>query len=221
MTEPNPDIARFNMIEQQVRPWDVLDQRVLDVLREVPREDFVPEDKRALAFMDLAIPIGHGEAMFPPKLEGRLLQALALRPGDRVLEVGTGSGFLTACLARLAGQVLSVDIHEDFTERAGQRLTDHGIDNVTLETGDAAWGWRHGELEFDAIAVTGAVAEYDTRFEEQLTVGGRLFIIVGRAPVMEAMLVTRTGPEAFDRTGLFETSVKHLLGREPRPGFVL
>ncbi len=221
MTDPNLETARFHMIEQQVRPWEVLDPRVLDVMARVPREDFVPAERRALAFMDLAIPIGHGEAMFPPRLEGRLLQALALRPGDRVLEIGTGSGFVTACLARLAGHVLSVDLHEDFTDAAARRLAAHDIRNVTLETGDAAWGWHRGEQEFDAIAVTGAVATYDPCFEEQLAVGGRLFLIVGRAPAMEAMLVTRTGPEAFDRVTLFETEVKYLLGREPRPGFVL
>ncbi len=156
MTAFNFEQARFNMIEQQIRPWDVLDQRALDTLARIPREDFVPERYRNLAFGDVAIPLGHGEFMLKPNVEGRILQALALQSTDHVLEVGTGSGYLTACLARMTASVVSVDMIPDFTENARRKLKAHGLSNVVLHTGDASRGW--GEQRYPAIAVTGSVA---------------------------------------------------------------
>ena len=214
----NIDTARNNMIEQQIRPWDVLDMRVLDVLRDTPREAFVPEDKLDLAFMDIEIPIGHGETMLTPRVEGRLLQSLDLQPSDSVLEIGTGTGYLTACLARLAGAAFSVDIHEDFTQRAKSNLAAQGIDNVTLWTGDAAFGWDKSPSVYDAVVVSGSLPAYDDCFEKLLKPGGRLFIVIGEPPVMEALLITRVD-DAFSRVSLFETSLKPLQGREPKPAF--
>jgi len=202
--------ARYNMIEQQIRPWDVLDQRVLDVIAATPREAFVPERYRTtLAFSDFSIPLEHGQYMMPPKLEGRLLQALALRPTDRVLEIGTGSGFVTACLARLGASVQSYDIRPEFTERARARLELQGVRNATLATADLSR--LPADLgRFEAIAVTGALPALEPSFQEHLAVSGRLFVVVGRAPVMEALLITRVGEDAFTRESLFETELTYL-----------
>jgi protein-L-isoaspartate(D-aspartate) O-methyltransferase len=173
----NFDQARFAMIEQQVRPWDVLDPRVLEALMAVHREDFVAQAHRQLAFADLPLPLAHGEVMMKPVVEGRMLQALALEPGEEVLEIGTGSGFITACLARLARAVTSIELHADFSESARQRLAAAGINNVRLETADAMH-WQPGR-QFDAIAVTAAVASIPSLFTDWLKPGGRLFIIRG------------------------------------------
>ncbi len=213
MTAFNFEQARHNMIEQQIRPWEVLDQRVLDVLARVPREDFVPERYRKLAFSDLAIPLGHGEFMLKPNVEGRILQALAVRANDRVLEVGTGSGYLTACLARLAASVVSVDIVPDFTESARVKLKAHGLGQVALHTGDASGGW--GEHRYDAIAVTGSVAAVADHWRQSLSLGGRLFIVVGQPPVMEALLITRLGEREWLRESLFETELPPLRNAAP------
>jgi len=210
--------ARFAMVEQQVRPWDVLDPRVLEILMTVPREDYVPARHRKLAFADLALPLEHGESMMKPVVEGRMLQALALQPEDQVLEIGTGSGFITACLARLSHEVTSLDIHADFTERARARLQADGYVNVRLETADAL-SWQPGR-QFDAIAVTAAVAETPERFVEWLRPGGRLFVVHGLSPVQEALLLTREG-EGLLRESLFETDIPYLRGAEPAPRFVL
>jgi protein-L-isoaspartate(D-aspartate) O-methyltransferase len=214
MNAMNIELARFNMIEQQIRPWDVLDDRVLHVIADTPREDFVPERYRALAFSDLSVPLDHGEVMLPPKLEGKLLQSLGLLVTDSVLEIGTGSGYLTACLGRLAGQVHSVDIHEDFVEQAGAKLERHGIANVTLEAADAARGWSKGS--FDAIAVTGSLPLLHEGFHTALNPGGRLFVIVGRPPIMQALLITRVGEQEWNQESLFETSVPALINA-PQP----
>ena len=220
MTETNLEQARYNMIEQQIRPWEVLDQRVLDVLAEVPREDFVPERYQRLAFADVRIPLGHGEVMMNPNMEGRLLQALALKPSDSVLEIGTGSGYLTACLARLGRQVSSIDIYPDFTECAQQTLNRHGIVNVRLKTGDAAQGWPGADGQcFDAIAITGALPNVAACWRELLTVGGRLFVIAGAAPVMEALLITRTSEQDWLTESLFETELPYLVNSVPAPEF--
>ena len=203
------DRARFNMVEQQIRPWEVLDSKVLDLLHRIKREDFVPEAHRALAFADLEIPIGHGEKMLPPKIEARMLQELAVQPDDRVLEVGTGSGYTTALLASQSAHVYSVDIVGEFTHKAGERLEQLRIRNVTLETGDAARGWdKHGP--YDVIAITGSVPVLDPRFLQQLKPGGRLFVIVGEAPVMEARLITCGGAGAYGTASLFETCIAPL-----------
>ncbi|HHB12525.1 MAG TPA: protein-L-isoaspartate O-methyltransferase [Chromatiales bacterium] len=218
MMEFDVDRARFNMIEQQIRPWEVLDQRVLDTIAAVPRERFVPERYRHLAFADLEIPLGHDQFMMAPKVEARMLQSLEIRDDDLILEIGTGSGYVTACLARLGRSVDSVDIFADFTESARAKLEAEGIRNVMLETGDAAHGWNQGQ-EYDVIAVTGSLPEYVTDFERQLAVGGRLFVVVGEPPVMEAMLVRRVREEEFHRTPVFETCLRPLLHVSRRPRF--
>ncbi len=218
MNALNLEEARFNMIEQQVRPWDVLDDQVLETLSCTPREDFVPESCRALAFSDISIPLPHDQVMMPPRLEGRLLQSLLLKPTDQVLEIGTGSGYLTACLARLAGSVHSVDIFEDFIEAAGRKLEAHDIRNVTFQQADAARG-LDTEQRFDAIAVTGALPMLHHGFHELLNPGGRLFVIVGRPPVREALLITRTGEQEWNRESLFETSIPPLINAPKPEGF--
>ncbi|MGD8925794.1 MAG: protein-L-isoaspartate O-methyltransferase [Thioalkalispiraceae bacterium] len=205
----NTELARANMIEQQIRPWEVLDDKVLHLIADVPREEFVPAGLHNLAFADMNIPLGHGEVMMSPKIEARMLQALAIQPTDTVLEIGTGSGYVTALLAKLARHVYSVDIHEDFVNQVKTRLHDDGILNVTLEIGDAAQGWpQHGP--YDVIAVTGSLPLLPRDIQESLAVGGRLFVIVGDSPVMEARLITRTGPASFESQDLFETDLPPL-----------
>lgn len=208
--------ARFNMVEQQIRPWDVLDQRVLDLLLHVRREDYVPEPYLALAFADLEIPLGHGETMLQPKLEARMLQELALKETDRVLEVGTGSGYMTALLASLGGHVYSVEIIPEFSAAAAGRLKAHGIENVTLEVGDAARGWdKHGP--YDVILLTGSVPVLPEAFRKSLKPGGRLLAVVGEPPVMEAQLVTCVSSGIYNTIGLFETCIAPLRNAQ-RPG---
>ena len=213
----NTDFARQQMVQQQVRAWDVLDADILDVLAAVPREQFVPAGFEALAFADTEIPIGHGELMMTPTVEGRLLQALSLGPSDTVLEVGTGRGFLTACLARLSGTVFSIDIYDDFLRAAEGNLADAGITNVELGTMNATQ--ELPQQSFDAIAVTGSIQTFDPRFVQALNQGGRMFVIVGDAPVMEARLVTRTGEKDWESEALFETEVAPLIGGADAPGF--
>lgn len=209
MSDVNLQQARHNMIVQQIRPWDVLDQRVLDLLEEMAREDFVPESYRKLAYADIAIPLGHAEVMMPPRVEARMLQALNIQPNETVLEIGTGSGFVTALLARLGRHVFSVEIHPDFTAAAAQKLSAHGIINVTLETGDAARGWPNSG-QMDVIVITGSLPVLPEAFEHSLRPGGRLFAIVGDAPAMEATLVTRLSENEFRRETLFETELPPL-----------
>lgn len=205
MNEMNFEEARFNMIEQQIRPWEVLDQRVLDVLANVPREAFVPERYRNLAFADIRIPLGHDQVMMNPNVEGRLLQALQIQSSDNILEIGTGSGYLSACLARLGRSVLSVDIFEEFSELSAQKLRSHRISNVTLQTGDAVNGW--GEHHYDAIALTASLTSLTEQWQHQLTISGRLFAIIGEEPIMEAVLITRTGEHEWLQESLFETEI--------------
>ena len=200
--------ARAQMVGQQIRAWEVLDGRVLDVFSRVPREHFVPSAYADLAFADTAIELPHGQSMMPPKLEGRLLQALQLSPVDRVLEIGTGSGFLTACLAQLAESVVSVEIHQQLSDAAATRLAELGCRNVELLVGDALKLEIDGE--FDAVAVTCSMPGLDDRWIEKLGPGGRLFVVVGRAPVMEALLITRHPGDAISREVLFETVVPPL-----------
>lgn len=212
----NFEQARAAMVEQQVRPWEVLDPRVLETIATLPRELFVPEAKRGLAYVDTPLPLAHGEVMMKPVVEGRMLQAMALEAGDEVLEVGTGSGFVTACLAALARDVVSVDRHTDFIERTRARLTAENVTNVRLECVDV-FAWQPGRL-FDAICVTGAVATDPDRFGAWLKPGGRLFVIHGKSPVQEALRITRRG-EGFHRESLFETDVPYLHGAAPAPHF--
>jgi protein-L-isoaspartate(D-aspartate) O-methyltransferase len=204
----NFDSARVQMVEQQVRAWDVLDEKVLDTLTQVPREHFVPEAYRELAFADTAIDLGHGETMMTPQQEGRLLQALEPRKTDNVLEIGTGSGFLTACLARLAGRVRSMEIHEHFCIRAREKLAALEFDNVNIDCADAMNLAQRNR--YDAVAVTGSVPHLERRFQDALKIGGRLFVIVGKAPVMEALLITRVTEDEWLRQTLFETVVPPL-----------
>ena len=207
--------ARFNMIEQQIRTWEVLDQKVLDLLFTLRREDFVPPAYRELAFVEMEIPLGHGEKMLQPKLEARMVQELAPLPTDRVLEVGTGSGYMTALLATLSAHVFSVDILGDFTRTAGERLAAHGLSNVTLETGDAALGWdKHGP--YDAIVLTGSVPVLPEGFKASLKPGGRLLAVVGEAPVMQAQLITAADAGVYNSVVLFETCIAPLRNA-PRP----
>jgi protein-L-isoaspartate(D-aspartate) O-methyltransferase len=215
MSDPSFDLARYNMVEQQIRTWEVLDERVLDVLAQTPREDFVPEHHRRLAFADAHIPLDHGQVMMQPKQEGRLLQALEIRPTDSILEVGTGSGYLTACLARLGRHVYSVDIFPEFKYAAQAKLAAHGIENVSLRVGDASTGWSL-QAPYDVVAVTGSVPLLPPGFENDLAIGGRLFIVVGEPPVMEALLITRTGENEWVRESLFETVLPPLINA-PRP----
>lgn len=218
----NVEQARQNMVENQVRPWEVLDAQVLDVLARVPREAFVAPAHRNLAFADLSLPLGHGQSMMKPVIEGRLLQALALQPTDRVLEIGTGSGFLTACLATLAaaGHVASLDIHADFVAAAGERLAAQGIGNATLVVAEAVKEWTTSE-SFDAVVVTGAVATLPPRFLQWLKPGGRLFVVRGQSPVQEAVLLVHEGNGRYREERLFETDLPYLSHAEPAQRFAL
>jgi protein-L-isoaspartate(D-aspartate) O-methyltransferase len=201
--------ARFNMVEQQIRPWEVLDQQVLDLLLQVRREEFVPQQHRALAFVDMEIPLGHGEAMLAPKIEARILQEVAIKKTDRVLEVGTGSGYFTALLASLGAHVYSVDIVPEFVTQARAKLAAHGIGNVTLAEGDAARGWGKN-APYDVIVLTGSVPALAAAFQEDLAPGGRLFAIIGDPPVMEATLITSVSAGVYNSVPVFETCVAPL-----------
>ena len=216
----NADLARQNMIENQVRPWEVLDPRVLDVLSAVRREDFVPAAYRNLAFADVALPLGHGEVMMKPIVEGRALQALGLSSEDRVLEIGTGSGFLTACLSRLAGAVTSIELHADFAESARARIAASGANNVRIEVADAMRDFTTGE-RYDAVVVTGAVYSLPDRLRSWVAPKGRLFAIVGESPAMQAILYTRADDSHWREESLFETDIPYLMHAAPPRRFAL
>lgn len=203
----NLEQARFNMVEQQIRPWNVLDPQVLSLLGKVKREQFVPPSCRELAFMDIEIPLGHGALMWSPKLEARALQALRLAPRDHVLEVGTGSGYMTALMARLAEHVTSVEISPELHAFAGKNLASQKIENVTLIQGDAAQGWNG---EYDVVVLTGSVPVLPDAFHKCLKPGGRLFAIVGEGAAMQARLITRQPSGSFDSIALFEIAVAPL-----------
>lgn len=205
--------ARTNMVEQQIRPWEVLDQEVLDLLYVVPREEFVPPQYQALAFTDLEIPLGEGERMWFPRVEARVLQELGVRRTDKVLEVGTGSGYFAALLAHKAGHVYSVEIKPALATFGKRNLQRHGLDNVTLETGDAARGWPK-YAPYDLIVLTGSTPVLPHTFIEQLAPGGRLFAVVGEPPVMSARLCTWTAPGACSSVDLFETVIAPLVNCE-------
>jgi len=214
----NIEQARFNMIEQQIRPCEVLEGRILELLKHVRREHFVPAEKKELAFADMEIPLGYGAAMWQPKLEARTVQELHLTRNDQVLEVGTGSGYLTALLSALAGHVTSVEIVPELGAMAKQNLAACHRDNVTLETGDAAHGWGNGT--YDVIVLTGSTPVLPMAFQNSLNVGGRLFAIVGDAPAMEAKLVTRIAPDTFETVNIMETCVTPLQNAEQPERFV-
>ena len=209
----NVEEARYNMVESQIRTWEVLDQGVLDLLFAVKREEFVPPAYRDLAFADLEIPLGFGEVMLAPKLEARIIQELAVQPNDRVLEVGSGSGYMTALLARFAAQVYSVEIVPELHAMAKRNLALHTGGIVTLELGDASHGWAL-HAPYDVIVLTGSTPLLPHVLLESLSPGGRLFAVVGDAPVMEGVLWSCVAPGAFQSVNLFETSVAPLRNAE-------
>lgn len=209
--------VRFNMVEQQIRPWDVLDTRVLDLLSKVKRENFVPHAAREMAFMDMEIPLGHGASMWQPKLEARALQELQVKPHDYALEIGSGSGYLAALLAGLAAQVTSVEIVPELHAYAEKNLAAQRIANVALALGDGARGWPG---LYDVIVLTGSVPILPQAFQKSLRLGGRLFAIVGDAPAMQAKLITCVAPDKFDSVTLFETSIAPLQHAMQPPRFI-
>lgn len=211
--------ARYNMVEQQIRPWDVLDQQVLDLLFTVRREDFAPAKYRSLAFTDMEIPLKDNalpdERMLAPKLEARMVQELAIKPADRILEIGTGSGYMTALLAKRGAHVTSVEINPEFAAAALAKLNGHGITNVSVEVGDGARGWA-AKAPYDVIVLTGSVPVLAEDFQRSLKPGGRLLAVVGEEPVMEALLVTCAGGASYSKLALFETCIP-ALRNAPQP----
>ncbi|MBS0589553.1 MAG: protein-L-isoaspartate O-methyltransferase [Proteobacteria bacterium] len=216
----NVELARHNMIEQQVRPWDVLDARALDALAAIRREEFVPEAMRNLAFADLELPIGHGEIMLKPVLEGRLLQAIAPEKTESVLEIGTGTGFFAACLAHLAREVVSVERHADFVDAARARLAKAGIANARIECAEAV-GEFQPNRQFDVMIVTGAVASLPARWREWVKPGGRLLAIVGESPAQRAVLHVHGTSGKWHEQTLLETDLPYLAHAAPTPRFAL
>ncbi len=216
----NIELARYNMVEQQVRPWDVLDSRVLEALTAIRREDFVPPACRNLAFADLCLPLGHDEVMMKPVVEGRVLQAASPTREESVLEIGTGSGFVTACLARLAREVLSIEQHADFADAARTRLHAANVRNAKVEVAEAVRGFDPGR-QFDVMVVTGAVNALPQHWRGWIKPGGRLFAIVGTSPAQRAILHTGRGETDWDEQTLFETDVPYLNHAAPPKLFVL
>ena len=219
MSSSNLEQARHNMVEQQVRPWDVLDPKILDILDNTPRDAFTPENYRALAYADTKIPLGNGHFMMHPVVEGRMLQALEIQPEDRVLEIGTGSGYITACLAKLASQVDSIEIDQALSDAAAARLQQQNIYNARLSVGDAVTDFDPA-TQYDVICITGSLFEMRDAYKQALTIGGRLFVILGEDPIMQAHLFTRTDENAWADQILFETSVKALRHAEKQKQFV-
>ena len=219
MTYSNLDQARHNMVEQQVRPWDVLDPKVLEILDHIPRDAFTPEAYRALAYADTEIPLGNGHTMMHPVVEGRMLQSLDLQATDTVLEIGTGSGYITACLAKLCAHVDSIEIDQAISDAAAARLKQQNIYNVSLSVGDAVKDFDPSK-KYDAICITGSLVKMQDSYKNALNVGGRLFVIIGEDPIMQAHLFTRTDENAWSDQILFETSVKALRGGEKQKQFV-
>lgn len=214
----NIEQARFNMIEQQIRPWEVLDPQVLDLLFVVKREDFAPAAYRNLAFADLEIPLDSGQVMLAPRIEARLLQELAVKKTDKVLEIGTGSGYMAALLAARAEHVVSIESRPELADFARQNLERAGIANVTIEVGDGAAGWSQ-RGPYDAIVVSGSLPAVPDALLKQLRVGGRLAIVVGEAPVMEAQLITCTADGVYNTVNLFETVIPALDNTAPKSAF--
>jgi protein-L-isoaspartate(D-aspartate) O-methyltransferase len=207
----NIEQARFNMIEQQIRPWNVLDQDVLDLLHVVKREQFVPAAYQNLAFADVEIPLPGGAAMLAPKFEARILQEVGVKKHETVLEVGTGTGYMAALLAHRAAKVTTVEINPETAELAKKNLANAGIHNVTVEVGNGAQGWEKG-APYDVIVISGALEVLPEAFLKQVKVGGRIAAIIGQAPVMEASVITRTGENTYSTIKVFETNVRYLTG---------
>ena len=214
----NIEQARFNMIEQQIRPWEVLDQQVLDLLFVVKREDFAPAAYRNLAFADMEIPIGSGQIMLAPKIEAKMMQELGIKKTDKVLEIGTGSGYMAALLATRAEHVISVEIRPEIAAFAKENLERAGVSNVTVEVGNGVGGWS-ARGPYDAIVVSGSVPTVSPSLLKQLRVGGRMTVIVGEAPVMEAQLITCTAEGTYNTVNLFETVIPALDGVGAKDNF--
>jgi len=217
-TQMNIEQARFNMIEQQIRPWEVLDPQVLDLLFVVKREDFTPPAYRNLAFADMEIPLGGGQVMLAPKIEAKLLQELTIKKTDKVLEIGTGSGYMAALLAARAEHVITVEVRPELAATAKANLERAGIANVSVEIGNGAEGWSQCR-PYDAIVVSGSLPSVPAALLKQLRVGGRLAIVVGEAPVMEAQLITCTAEGVYNTVNLFETVIPALDGAEAKESF--
>ena len=210
----NLDQARFNMVEQQIRPWDVMDSRVLDAIEATPRHHFVAESQQTLAYMDIALPIGEGQKMMEPRLEAKMLQALDIQKSETILEIGTGSGYVTALLSRLGASVRSIEIAERLSEQAKERLTAEKIGNSILESGDALSAqWNPGS-RYDVVLLTGAVGAIPDHIRERVNEGGRLFAVVETDGVKSALLLTRMDEESWVTESLFETEVDHLVAAE-------
>ena len=218
MIEMNFETARHNMIEQQIRPWNVIDPVALDTLEAIPRENYVSDDYKKSAFSDVELPIGHNQVMLFPKIEAKILQTVQIQKTDNVLEIGTGSGYMTALLAHLADKVCTVEIHEELSRQAQERLSSEGFDNITFLIGDAvksvddtAAGF--GDMakgSYDVIILTGSVPRLPEHFKHNLKTGGRLFAVIGTAPVMEATLITRVAADQYSYEALFETEIPEL-----------
>jgi protein-L-isoaspartate(D-aspartate) O-methyltransferase len=204
----NLDQARFFMVEQQIRPWDVLDPKVLDLFMDIPRHLFVKAGNEELAYSDIELPIGQNQTMMPPKIEGRLLQALDIDEEDTVLEVGTGSGYLTALLANMGKTVTTIDIYPEIQDLAKPRLS--SFTNIEFHTGDASQNWND-DKEYDAIVLTGSVASVPQAYKEKLTLGGRLAVVVGTSPAMTAQVITRISNQEWETETLFETDLAPLI----------
>ena len=210
--------AREQMVTQQIRTWAVLDERVLAALREVPREDFVPEAYRHLAFADTHLPLSHSQVMLAPNLAGKILDALAIQPKDQVLLIGADGGHLAACLSLLAGKVRVMEYHPDLTEQARQNLRKTACNNLSIESGDATQ--LDLEQAYDVIILTGSLPVYDERYQRALKTGGRLFVVVGRQLPMEALRITRTAAQTWQRDSLFETELPALPNSETPAPFI-
>ena len=204
------EVAKFNMIQQQIRPWEVLDNQVLSVLDEIDRQDFVQDCYKGLAYADCRVPISTGATMFPPTVEGRMLQSLLIEADDKILEIGSGSGYITACLAKLGKQVLSLDINSETLDLARQNIASYEFANVDFEEADA-FNCKYDQA-FDVIAVGGTVRKVPENLRQALSIGGRMFIIVGQSPVMQALLITRAGSNEWSTQSLFETDLPALTG---------
>ena len=211
----NFEQARENMIKQQIRPWEVVDQKTLNLLEEIHREDFIPDTYQHLALADINIPLLRNQVTMTPKVEARLLQHLAIQPHEKILEIGTGCGYLTALLANSGNFVHSIDIFPEFMEHARPRFKQYGLDNIELHVGDAIHGWPE-QAPYDVIVVTGSVPILEQYFQQQLNIGGRLFVIVGQSPTMDARLITKTGTDLWSVESLFETDLPALIGA-PEP----
>jgi protein-L-isoaspartate(D-aspartate) O-methyltransferase len=218
----NFEQARYNMIEQQVRPWDVLSGQVLAVMSDVAREDFVPTDKKEHAYSDVRLPIGENQCMMHPGLEGRMLQALDVNDTDEVLEIGTGSAYITACLASLAKSVVSIDIHPEFTQHAEKMLAAKDIQNVTLETADATQA-SDDKKQYDIVVITGSLERVPEHLKQKMKIKGRMFVITGseKDPIMQANLVVRHGENEWLSTSLFETYMAPLENQKCKTTFSL